>query len=174
MKISAKKKTELYNSVHQQIMDARIKISILLEESPLREKVDDIMSDLTISAPQSAIVTMGHVDEKKGTYAEYQEFINIWMMHYKTVGIKMPRDGAKIKSLIDQTKKFLDDNKMVNSSSTIIEFWTIFIKNLNKTWAHNADLSTIDSKYTSLIAIMMDGKAKQNIKTGTREFINNL
>ena len=54
MKLSAKKKNELYEAVYQEIMTARINIHRKLKNNEL-DKVDDILSDLCASAPLKAI-----------------------------------------------------------------------------------------------------------------------
>ena len=56
MKLSNKKKTELYNVVHEEIIQARIKIWKMRNEPNISiAEIDDILSDLTISAPKKAI-----------------------------------------------------------------------------------------------------------------------
>lgn len=55
MKISGKKKTALYDLVHEEIMQARIKIARLLNGTKERKEVDNVLSDLTLNAPQKAI-----------------------------------------------------------------------------------------------------------------------
>ena len=46
---------ELYNIVHEEIMKARIKISKLDIDIVGKKQVDDILSDLCMSAPKKAI-----------------------------------------------------------------------------------------------------------------------
>ena len=58
MKISKKKETELYELLHKELMDARVKISIKLKGAvhhTILNDVDDVMSDLTMKAPLKAI-----------------------------------------------------------------------------------------------------------------------
>tara|TARA_R110000851_G_scaffold299633_1_gene455681 strand:+ start:669 stop:860 length:192 start_codon:yes stop_codon:yes gene_type:complete len=56
MKLSNKKKTELYDVVHEEIIQARIKIWKMRNEPNISiAEIDDILSDLTISAPKKAI-----------------------------------------------------------------------------------------------------------------------
>lgn len=52
MKISKKKETELYELLHKELMDARLKGTV--HHSVLND-VDDVMSDLTMKAPLKAI-----------------------------------------------------------------------------------------------------------------------
>jgi hypothetical protein len=54
MKLSKKKTDELYSLVHEEIMQARIKIAMMGDNINPKE-IDDILSDLTISTPKKAI-----------------------------------------------------------------------------------------------------------------------
>lgn len=61
-KISNRQQTKLYNSVHKDVMDARVEINMLMKEvikykldKPALDKIDNILSDLCIKAPQNAI-----------------------------------------------------------------------------------------------------------------------
>lgn len=95
------------------------------------------------------------IEEKSN---EYPTFIKIWMDEYKRIGVRMPRDGAKIKSLIELTKSVLVERGITPSETNTVEFWGIFVKNLHKTWAHGKSLPVIDSNYTSLIFELENGK----------------
>ena len=58
MKLSKKKETELYELLHKELMDARVKISMKLKGTvhhTILNDVDDVMSDLTMKAPLKAI-----------------------------------------------------------------------------------------------------------------------
>lgn len=58
MKISRKKETELYELIHKEIMDARVKISMKLKgvvHHTVQNEVDDVLSDLTMKTPLNAI-----------------------------------------------------------------------------------------------------------------------
>lgn len=56
MTISSRRKQALYDCVYNDIMDARLKIHRILEKHPpLRTEVDNILSDLTVKAPESAV-----------------------------------------------------------------------------------------------------------------------
>lgn len=58
MKLSNKKKMELWRAVDDKVMDARVKISILMKEQNLTitlSKIDLIMSNLCQDAPSSAL-----------------------------------------------------------------------------------------------------------------------
>jgi hypothetical protein len=56
MTLSDKKRTELYDVVHNEIYDARIKIWSMRENKQLSiAEIDDILYKLCISAPQKAI-----------------------------------------------------------------------------------------------------------------------
>jgi len=57
-KISKKSSTKLYDSVFEEIMNARVKISRLTTENgnkSLGINIDNILSDLTMSCPKKAI-----------------------------------------------------------------------------------------------------------------------
>lgn len=55
MKLSVKKKDALYSVVHEDIMQARIKIARLLHGNPKGVFVDNILYDLAMNAPQKAL-----------------------------------------------------------------------------------------------------------------------
>ena len=56
MELSKKKATELYNVVHEEIMQARLKIWKFRNDKNISiAEIDNILSDLSISAPQKAI-----------------------------------------------------------------------------------------------------------------------
>lgn len=56
MAISKKKENELYETVHEEIVQARIKIWKMKDQPKISiAEIDDILSDLTISAPKKAI-----------------------------------------------------------------------------------------------------------------------
>lgn len=58
MKISKKKETELYDLVHKEVMDARIRINMKLKgvvHVSIKDEVDNVLSDLTKTAPLNAI-----------------------------------------------------------------------------------------------------------------------
>lgn len=95
---------------------------------------------------------------KKVELPEYKDFIRIWDEKYHHIGLKMPRDGAKIKALILETRRQLGLVNLEASPENTIEFWQIFINNLHKTWGHGKDLAVIESKYSSLIFEMEKGK----------------
>jgi hypothetical protein len=56
--LSEKKKTELYNSVSKDIMDARIEVQKLIKRNygeAFANKVDEILYKLSMEAPQNAL-----------------------------------------------------------------------------------------------------------------------
>ena len=59
MSLSNKKRSELYNSVADEIMDARIRIKGILDKTKLdpktKDTIDDVLSDLCANAPKIAI-----------------------------------------------------------------------------------------------------------------------
>ena len=56
MKLSKKKESELYEVIHKEIMDARIKIYKMKDSKFISiNEIDNIMSDLCTNAPQKAI-----------------------------------------------------------------------------------------------------------------------
>lgn len=57
MKLSEKKKTQLYGTVSDKVMDARIQIKKLFQMHPsaVARQIDDILSDLGKDAPQAAL-----------------------------------------------------------------------------------------------------------------------
>lgn len=55
MKLSKKKETELYNVVHEEVMQVRIKIARNHSTMISTKYVDDLLSTLCWSAPKKAI-----------------------------------------------------------------------------------------------------------------------
>ena len=56
MVLSKKKTTELYSTVHEEIMTARIKIWKMRDDKNISiAEIDDILSDLSTSAPNKAL-----------------------------------------------------------------------------------------------------------------------
>lgn len=56
IKLSSKKEHKLYSSIHEEIMQARIKIWKMKDNVNISiAEIDDILSDLASSAPQKAI-----------------------------------------------------------------------------------------------------------------------
>lgn len=56
MKLSQKKKADLYSAVMDEVVVARIKIALQLQELPeLGRRIDDILSNLGKDAPQAAL-----------------------------------------------------------------------------------------------------------------------
>jgi len=56
MTLSEKKKTQIYDAVHEEIMQARLRIWAMRFEPTISvHHIDDILSDLCINAPQKAI-----------------------------------------------------------------------------------------------------------------------
>lgn len=53
--ISRKKETQLYNAVHEEVMGARISIARLMNAGATSDQIDNVLSDLSITAPQKAI-----------------------------------------------------------------------------------------------------------------------
>lgn len=56
MAISKKKENQLYETVHEEIIQARIKIWKMKDQEKISiAEIDDILSDLIVSAPKNAI-----------------------------------------------------------------------------------------------------------------------
>ena len=58
MKIRNKKETELYELLHAELMDARVKIALKLRgvcHHTVQNEIDDIMSRLTMTVPLKAV-----------------------------------------------------------------------------------------------------------------------
>ena len=56
MNLSKKKENELYGVIHEEIIQARLKIwEMRFDEKPSIDEIDNILSDLCISAPLKAI-----------------------------------------------------------------------------------------------------------------------
>lgn len=96
----------------------------------------------------------------KDQFPEYTDFTRIWHENYYEIGFVMPRDGAKIKSIILQTRQYISNGGHQPTAENCILLWEAFIKSLPKTWAHGKNLSVIESQYLSLI---------WHIKNGTKQ-----
>lgn len=122
--------------------------------------------DYNLDEWKQALVVLGLLYKKpkkeKEAYPEYTDFIRIWDEKYHHIGLMMPRDGAKIKSLIKQTRQWISNNGHEPTPENCILLWEAFIKSLHKTWAHNKGLTTIDSKYFELLYEIKNGTKKIN------------
>lgn len=112
---------------------------------------------------------------------EYEAFVSIWCEEYPTIklGANPAIGGKMIKELVAQTKVQLAERQMASTYENTIEFWQIFVKALKNTWANGADLTTINSKYPSLIYQIENGKGsftqgKWSNRTLTERLINSL
>lgn len=83
----------------------------------------------------------------------YKPFIAIWSKKYPLL-LTMPKDGAKVKFIIRGVIDILKSEDWEVSVEQACNFWTKFVDNLHRTWGHNKDLSTIDSKLKSLFLEM--------------------
>lgn len=163
MKISTKKSEELYNAVHEEIMGTRIKIARLLNFNPAGKEIDNLLSDLLVRAPQMAINCFNSKSVKPTEYPEYKEFLRIWDERYHELGLDMPKDGNKIKSIIRKTREYIKSaGGDPSDNSIVIYFWEKFVGSLHKTWAHGKNLSVVDSHYTSIIFEIKHGPKKQS------------
>ena len=67
MIISKKKRTELYETVSEEILQARLKIwKMRLNKNIVIAEIDDILRDLSINAPQKAIDLFGRTPRNEG------------------------------------------------------------------------------------------------------------
>lgn len=165
MKLTKKKTDQLYNQIHEDIMQARIKIAKLLNFNPSGKEIDNILSDLTRQAPQNAVDLFKPSEPKKpDEFPEYKTFIDVWHQTYPLI-LTMPRDGGKIKSIIKQTRTYIKSaGGQLTEENTII-FWQAFVSKLVGTWGHGKNLATIESHYMALIYEMKNGKPKNNYVT---------
>jgi hypothetical protein len=118
---------------------------------------------------------LGHKQEKKvnAEYPEFKSFIQVWDEYYHYVGLQMPKDGKRIKSLIEQTRMQIRNRGGIADSEKTINFWRALVQNLYRTWCHGKNLSTIDSQFNALVFELANGK-KRNGPQSTRERINSL
>ena len=93
-------------------------------------------------------------------YPEFKQFIDLWCIKYPSM-LTMPKDGAKVKSIIRQVRELVKSKQLDTSAENVVEFWRIFVDNLHRTWGHGKDLSTIDSKLKSLVFELENPKAKK-------------
>lgn len=93
-------------------------------------------------------------------YPEFKQFIDLWCIKYPSM-LTMPKDGAKVKSIIRQVRELVKSKQLDTSAENVVEFWRIFVDNLHRTWGHGKDLSTIDSKLKSLVFDLENPKAKK-------------
>jgi len=64
MKISKKKSEQLYNIVHEEIMQARIKVWQMKDYANISiAEIDNILSDLCKKAPQKSIGLFSNIDK---------------------------------------------------------------------------------------------------------------
>lgn len=177
MKISKKKESELYDAVHKTIMDTRVQIAILLKKAHNGDDIDNLMSDLARVAPLTAVMCFERTAEPKSPeMPEYKEFVRLWVENCPEIGLQMPKDGAKIKQLIKQTRTYIQNAGGEPSSENAINFWGIFCQNLKKTWAFGRTLSAIEANYPAIIFEMKNGKRKDNYnaRTSAQRFVDGL
>lgn len=55
MKLSKKKEDQLFNCIHEDIFNARLKINLLLRNYKIVEEVDMVLYDLSNKVPQKAV-----------------------------------------------------------------------------------------------------------------------
>lgn len=102
----------------------------------------------------------------------YKPFIATWHSKYPLL-LTMPKDGAKVKSIIRQCVDILKAEEWEISAANLQNFWAKFVDTLPRTWGHNKDLSTIDSKLKSLFLEMKGlntGARKANWETEFQQF----
>lgn len=67
MMISKKKRTELYETVSEEILQARLKIwEMRFDKNIVIAEIDEILRELSINAPQKAISLFGSTPRNKG------------------------------------------------------------------------------------------------------------
>jgi hypothetical protein len=102
-------------------------------------------------------------------YPEYANFVDQWVKAYPTVGIQMPRDGSKIKQLIEKTRDQLKIRGMPFTEEAVCAFWGLFLTRLKDTWYNGKDLPIIESKYTAIIFELENGKQGQKFTSKATE-----
>jgi len=115
---------------------------------------------------------------KNEDFPEYTAFIEKFNAKYPHM-LTFPRDGAKVKSLIKQCRQQLKARGKDPTTEHVVAFWEIFVGNLEKTWGHGKDLSTIDSKFNSLVFEIEHGKKqtdndRYNARTAAQRYVDNL
>jgi hypothetical protein len=102
----------------------------------------------------------------------YKPFIKTWCDKYPLL-LTMPKDGAKVKSIIRQVGEILKTENWEVTAENACNFWTAFVGNLHRTWGHQKDLSTIDSKLKSLFLEMKPGRSETRRDSWETEFQQN-
>jgi hypothetical protein len=136
------------------------------KSTPLEEKTGTASppEKTTTEVLTSKEVLSTKVDSQKGINSEcYKPFIEVWHKKYPGL-LTMPKDGAKVKSIIKQVFELLAAEKWEISPTAAINLWTILVENLHRTWGHNKDLSTIDSKLKSLFFELKEGRKISNAR----------
>lgn len=103
--------------------------------------------------------------KSKNELPEYKDFIRLWDQYYKEIGLKMPRDGAKVKSIINQTRLYIHNGGKESTPENVIHFWEYFLQRLKSNWAHGKSLAVIESHYTSIIFELKHGKKKDDFNS---------
>ena len=108
-------------------------------------------------------------DDSDEIKIHFANFIEVWHNKYPNM-LTMPRDGAKIKSIIlitinfikaegkPLTTKIVKPNGEQAIQDNVLVLWTWVIENLHKTWCHNKNLSTLESHYLEIIRELRYGK----------------
>jgi hypothetical protein len=99
----------------------------------------------------------------------YKAFIDVFDKRYHEIGFFGKRDGAAVKSIIVQTIGYCQKQGKEPTHENVLEFWRIFVSNLEKTWGHGKDLATINGKYMSLIFEMKNNGKQRKATTGRQQ-----
>lgn len=147
------------------------------QKEVLADEVLEIpVADSTESAAPSTSAKSGKkargqkvIKEKGAREPLYQPFIDAWDNHYRGL-LTMPRDGAKIKSLIKQTREYIQAQGGDPNDDNTLGFWTVFVAKLKATWYDGKNLAVIDSHYKSIITEIKNGGKKRAGQSRGEEF----
>lgn len=91
----------------------------------------------------------------------FKPFIEVWDKKYHNF-LTMPRDGAKVKSIILMTINFIIAEGKELHPRNVMTLWGWVVDNLHRTWWHNKSLSAVESHYLEIIRELRYGKQNPN------------
>lgn len=139
--------------------------------APESETDNKVLTSEVLVSPKAS-----KAKKEENEFPEYKQFVEAFHQKYPTL-LKFPRDGAKVKELIAETRRQLAIHGMEVTHENAVEFWTIFVANIHRTWAAGKMLHVIASHYPSLILELENGKQQFTRKTASEsasDYIDNI
>ena len=185
MKLSPKKQQELYNAVHDEIMNMRIRIKKILtgdHGKPITvtqiNLIDDCLSDLCMKAPIAATKLFKEAEKKKTPpHPAFKRCVDLFHISYPDIPIDGAKDGSKINSIIRKLEANARAKGKEVTNDTAFNGFAYVIQYAKRTghWVDGKNLSAWDSKLGELIHEINNGKQQRTSSANDiRDFAANL